>query len=299
MTDSPVFRILVLGPPFLAAGALAFEAADRRLTARMESRRGAEWLQPLYDLIKLAAKFRPRTEPPAALGESLPALAGLSCAAAFGLVVWQAVLFPGAGFRGDFFLAVGLLAACSLPPARPAALRSGRFPLSLAFDLPLFAAAGVPFLRFGGTFRMGDALRLQDLHGMTVLSASGAVAFLAAFAAALGKLNIAPFDAPALSPVRAESHRRPWGPGLAARLLAAWMLRFTLPAMIALLFLGGLRPWRLGIPAFAAKTAGLFLVMVFLRNTGPGLKPSLAAKWQLGPVTAAAAAAVLLALLGA
>jgi NADH-quinone oxidoreductase subunit H len=297
-----LFRFLVFpGAAFLMAGGVLAAFADRKITARMQSRRGPPTLQPLYDLIKLVVK-QPRSVEPRGRGLSriFPWI-GLTASLCGAFMIWQSVLFPSAGFRGDYFIAAAFLAVSSF--AQVMGFTAGRSRLRTArqanffmtAELPFFIAAGVPFLQAGGTFRLGGLSAVQSAYGMAALSPPGAIAFAVAFITSFAKLRFAPFDA-ADTGLDAYS-----GPGtgysgiqLALHLSARWVLLFAMPALLSQLFLGGLTFRAEAIPEFLAKYGLLFCGFQLIRTISAKMPLSAAFKWHLGPLTAAALVSVAL-----
>ena len=291
-----LFRLLVFpGAVFLLTGGILAAFADRKITARMQSRVGPPALQPLYDLIKLFAK-QPRSAEPRRIGHSpIPPWIGLAASLCGSTMVWQSVFNPSAGFRGDFFITAAFLAAASLAQITGVSTtRSGRRPARqanffLTAELPFFIAAGVPFLQAGGTFRLGGLAVVQSAYGMAALSPPGVVAFAVVFVTAFAKLRFSPFDAAdtGLEAYTGPSTRYSGFP-LALHHAAQWILLFTMPALLAQLFLGGLSFHVKGIPESILKYGLLFGAFLFFRNISPRMPLSTAFKWYLGPLTAAA-----------
>jgi len=305
MTGVLFHALIFPGLAFILTGAVFAGFADRKITARMESRVGPPALQTLYDFIKLSVKQARSSGPRGKRLSLLPPLISLTASVLGSLLVWQAVFSPAAGFKGDFFAAAALLAAASIgqitggftvPGGETAA--AGRFrPVNffLTAELPFFMAAGVPFLQAGGFFRLGGLVSHQSVYGMAALTVSGAIAFAVVFSTAFAKLRFSPFDA-AETGLQAFSGPSAGYSGfqLALHSLTPRVLLFTMPALLAQLFWGGMSFSGAGVPVSLLKYAVLFCAFLFIRNLSPRMTLSSAFKWHLGPVTAAATIAVFL-----
>ena len=303
-----IFHALIFpGMAFILTGAVFAGFADRKITARMESRIGPPVLQTLYDFIKLSVKQTRPSDPRVRRLSLLPPLSTLTAAVLGSLLVWQAVLSKTGGFKGDFFAITALLAAASVGQltggfAAPggAAAAAGRFrPVNffLTAELPFFMAAGVPLLQAGGWFRLAGLASHQSVYGMTAATASGAIAFLVVFSTAFAKMSFSPFDVTETG-LQAFSGPQALYSGfqLALHRLTRRVLLFTMPALLTQLFWGGMSFHGKAIPVSLLKYGILFGAFIFIRNLSPRMTLYSAFKWHLGPVTAAATVAVLLSL---
>jgi NADH-quinone oxidoreductase subunit H len=297
-----VFEWLVFpGAAFVAVGGLLAEFLDRKWTARSQHRTGPELLQPLYDLIKLSVK-ETRGHGPVRLAPFF----GLAGALLFSLLVWRSAFLDRTGFRGDFFAAMAALFLAAvvpvfgIPPARHGAASARRINAQLTSWFCFAIAAGVPMLKSGASFRIGDLEPFQQAYGMTMLSPAGALAFFAATAGLFAQLNYAPFGRLKTGieyisgPAAGYS-----GPLLLADELTRILLAFSGTGLLVRMFCG---PMAFSSPGEASlsilKTAGLFLLMVSLRNGTARLTPTRSLKLFLGPFTLAAFLAVVLSVLG-
>jgi NADH-quinone oxidoreductase subunit H len=303
------FQLLIFpGLLFVFAGSQAAAFLERKTAARMQNRIGPSLFQPFHDIFKLLVK---ENEPPDVRQKGTPLLfpfMGLVSAACFSFLVWRSVFHPTTGFRGDFFALVILSAAASLlqvsgvlfDPKRAASGGGNRFfNYYLTAELPFFIAAGVPFLQAGGAFRMGELAAFQKTYGAVVASASGFLAFAAAFTASFVVIRLSPFNQPdtgieALSgpPARCS------GMSLAVFQLTRQIMLFTIPAMLILFFLGGM-PFGgfAGFPS-AAKYLAVSVAFSVIQNLSPTLGLSRALRFCLGPLTFLSVCAVVLSFLG-
>ncbi|MFA6549300.1 MAG: complex I subunit 1 family protein [Candidatus Margulisiibacteriota bacterium] len=264
---------------------------DRKVTARLQYRIGPPWFQPFADFCKLMGK---ETMVPSGvsqmvfLGAPLIGLAGAALVSAI-------LLTPGAGFVGDIIVVIYLLILPSLAvmlggsaSRNPlAALGSSReMKLVLSYELPFLLAV------FTVMFKAGSIL-FSAVHGIPVLSFSGALAFLAALLAVQAKLGVVPFDiAEAEQEIAAGALIEYSGPPLAVFRLTRAMLYFVLPTFLVMLFLGGMDLW------FPLKYVAVLTLIILIKNTNPRLRTDQAVRFFWGPVTGMAAVGFILALMG-
>jgi NADH-quinone oxidoreductase subunit H len=80
--------------------------------------------------------------------------------------------------------------------------------------------------------------------------------------------------------------------------LTRWMMLFTLPMVLVLLFLGGMHFHGWSILWSILKYVVLLVLIILIRNTNPRLRIDQALKFLWGPVTLLGIVAVVLAFLG-
>jgi NADH-quinone oxidoreductase subunit H len=303
------FQLLVFpGLLFVFAGSQAAAFLERKTAARMQNRIGPPLFQPLHDLFKLLVKEK---DPPDIRQKGTPLLfpfMGLVSAAGFSFLVWRSAFHPTAGFQGDFFVLIVLSAAASLfqvsgvlvDPKRAGSGGGNRFfNYYLTAELPFFIAAGVPFLQAGGAFRMGELAAFQNTYGPVAASASGFLAFAAAFASSFVVVRLSPFNLPdtGIEALSGPSSRCS-GTSLAVFQLTRQILLFTIPSMLILFFLGGM-PFggASGFPS-TAKYLAVLLAFTVIQNLSPSLGLSRALRFCLGPLTFLSVCAAVFAFLG-
>jgi NADH-quinone oxidoreductase subunit H len=281
---------------------------DRKITARLQWRIGPPLLQPVYDLVKLLGK---ETMVPAGASQGVflfAPLMGLASVTLVSTMIWMAMLFPDDGFVGDlivvlYFLMVPSLAvilggfASKNPVASLGASREMK--LMLADELPFLMAALVPVIQAQGMMRLGDLFYFQQTSGMAIGSWSGFLAFVVSVFAVQAKLTFVPFDMPeAETEIMGGPYVEYSGPPLAVFKLTRIMMHFTLPAFLVLLFLGGVHFQGWSILWSICKFGLILLLITLMRNTNPRVRIDQALKFFWGPLTALAAAAIVLSLLG-
>jgi len=304
-----LFRFLVFpGLVFTAVAGLLVSWVDRKVTARIQWRVGPPLLQPFYDFVKLLGKeviVPAGGSRPAFLGAPLVGLAGVTLSAT---LIGTAAIWPEAGFSGDVIVLLYLLVLPSLavilggmasrnPLASVGASREMK--LVLSYELPFIVAVLVPVIKSGGVLSIGGLLAYQGTHGAFAGSLSGLLALLAIIPCIQAKLALVPFDqAEAETEIMAGALIEYSGAPLAVFKLTRAMMLLVVPVFVVEVLWGGFGGGALSIALGVGKYLVLLVVAILLRNTNPRLRIEHAMKFFWGPVSALAALAVVLALLG-
>jgi NADH-quinone oxidoreductase subunit H len=302
--------IFLVAPGFLFTVALGLFLTwvDRKVTARLQFRKGPPWFQPLADILKLLGKetiLQEETSPLVFLGAPILGMAALAVA---GVIIWQANLAPSQMFLGDLIVVIYLLTMPSLMSIIGAS--SSRNPLAalgasremkliLAYELPFIIAAFTVVGR-AGSIILSQLIGYQTVHGPVIASFSGALAFIAALFAMQAKLGMVPFDiAEADQEIAGGTTIEYSGPALAVIKLTKAMLYAILPLFMVTLFLGGLNLTSgLDILWSVLKYLLVVVLIILIKNTNPRLRIDQALRLFWGPVTIIATAAFVLALMG-
>ena len=305
---NPLIDLVVYG--FLLTAALGLFASwvDRKVTARVQYRVGPPLFQPLIDLVKLLGKenlIPAGASPVAFFGAPLIGVASVMLVST---LLWVNNLHPSQTFAGDLIVVLYLLVIPSIslmmggfasrnPYASVGASREMK--LILAYELPFILAVLVPVIKAGYSIRLGDILLAQSRNGLVAGSLSGVLALGVAILCVQAKLGLVPFDiAEAESEIIGGPLIEYSGTALALFKLMKNMLLFVLPFFLMILFLGGFRADGLHAGYGFLKFIGLVALITVIRNTNPRVRIDQAVRFFWGPVTLAAAAAVLLAFLG-
>jgi len=270
---SQLVSILVFpGFLFLFAWAMFFQWADRKLYARLQSRVGPPWYQPLADFIKLLAKE-----------DVLPEAADEGMCAALPLVAFAAVamaiLYVPVGraasyaFEGDLIVVAFLLwvptLALSLAgwlSASPFGLVGGLRALTqlFAYEVPFLMALCAPAL-LAGSWSISEIAAFQN--GRIWTAALQPVGLLVALTCLVAKLERVPFDIPeAETEIVAGALTEFSGRKLALFRLALDMEMVVGCALIGNLFLGGFDSLVLPTAvAFLLKTLLVLFVLSCIR----------------------------------
>lgn len=283
---------------------------DRKVTARIQWRVGPPFFQPVYDFVKLLGK---EMVIPEGASRFLFLSAPLFALAAVGVVtalLLRTVVFPDQTFVGDLIVVLYLLTIPSqalilgaFASANPLASLGGsrEMKLILSYELPFVLAIAVAIIKTGGSIRLGEMIQAQAGARPVVASVSGALAFLISLLVMQAKLAKVPFDAPeAETEIMGGAYIEYSGVALGLFKLTNWMLQFTIPLLLIVVFLGGI-DWRgswLNLLWAVLEYVGILVFMILIRNTNPRLRIDQIMKFFWGMVTPVGIVAVVLAFLG-
>lgn len=241
---------------FLFVCAWAFEWLDRRIMARLQSRVGPPWYQPLADFIKLLAKedILP-TDVNEMLAAALPMLSLAS-------VLTASLYVPVAGsaavaFEGDLILVLFLLSIPALCYFLAGWVSGGVYSIIggnrsllqyFSYEVPFLMALSAPAI-LSNSWSITQIMRHQAITGWGVFVQP--IGFLLAFVGLIGKLKRDPLDIP-----KAKSEVV-GGPltEFTGRKLALWHLAMQMQAVVGIfvlvnVFFGGYNvdwKWLMGL----------------------------------------------------
>ena len=281
---------------------------DRKVTARIQYRKGPPFFQPFIDIIKLLGK---ETLIPSGASKAMFVVApvlGFGSVVIVSTLLWvnNSNLFNS--FLGDIIVVIYLLAIPSIsimiggfasgnPLARIGSSREMK--LLLAYELPFVLAILVPIIKSGYSLKLSEILSFQAQNGAFAEYASGILALVVCVLVMQAKLGLVPFDiAEAETEIMAGPIIEYSGTGLALFRLMKNMLLFTLPFFLIILFLGGLNFNGINILYSVIKYIVLLVIIVLIRNTNPRVRIDQAMRFFWGPVTGVAVIAVILAVIG-
>jgi NADH-quinone oxidoreductase subunit H len=297
-----------------AAGTLALGLllrwVDRKVTARVQWRKGPPLLQPVYDVLKLMGKESLMPVTARGTGFLLAPVVALAGSAVVAAILWWAVIHPdpAKGFMGDLIVVLYLLVIPALmtivgasasgnPHASVGASREMK--LLLSYELPLFLAIMVAVAQTGWTFRLGGIMQAQS-PSPVLFSISGLLAMIVAIVCMQAKLGQVPFDlAEAECEIMSGVYVEYSGPSLAMFLMTRAMLLALVPLLLIVVFWGGLHSgawW--GYLTFLGKYVLLVALVTLIRNTNPRLRIDQTLRFFWFRLTPVAVVAVVLALVG-
>jgi len=299
-----LFNFLIFpGFLFTAAVGLAASWIDRKVTARVQWRKGPPWYQPLIDLVKLSIKEI--TVPRSASKELffLAPMIGLSAVTLVSTFVWLINIDPASkGFSGDIIVilylltlpAISIILGASASGNPLASLGASReIKLVMAYELPFIISLIVPVIKSHGLLRMGDIIAYQAANGPFIASLSGIIAFIVMIFCMQAKLGLVPFDAgEAETEIMAGTYIEYSGMLLAIFKLTKTMLMVALPLFLITLFWQGFNFLSLW------KYVVLLVIIILMRNTNPRVRIDHAVRFFWGKMTLLAVLAVLLAVKG-
>jgi len=302
------YFIVVPGFLFTALVGLISTWVDRKVTARVQWRKGPPWFQPIADVLKLLGKEMILPEGGSVFTFLFAPLMGLAAVTLVSTMLWLFNADPRGSFIGDLIVVLYLLTVPSLAliiggsaSRNPlSALGSSReMKLVLAYELPFILAAFTVVAKTGSII-MGQIIGYQSANGMIFASPSGAIAFLAALLVTQAKLGYIPFDMPeAEQELMGGPLLEYSGPALGAFKLSKAMLFFTLPVFLITLYLGGIDLASVaGVLWFVLKYVIILTLIILIKNTNPRIRIDQALRFFWGPVTVLAAIGFILALAG-
>ena len=299
------FFIYLIFPGFIFTALVGIVASwiDRKVTARVQWRKGPPLLQPLYDLIKLSGKETILPKGGSKFTFLLAPLLGLASIVIVSAMLWRTLLDPSTGFVGDLIVLIYLIAIPSLAlimgafaSANPlASLGASReIKLILAYELPFVFVVGIAIINHGNAIQLGSFI-----SGWT-WSISALIALVVAVLCQQAKLALVPFDAPeAETEIMGGAIIEYSGMTLLIHKLTRMMMLFVLPMFLVVVFLGGISFISVqSIVVGLLKYVALLVVIVLIRNTAPRLRIDQALRFFWGPVAILAVIGVILAFLG-
>jgi NADH-quinone oxidoreductase subunit H len=279
-----LFYFLVFPGLIFAATAGGFLSwFDRKVTARVQFRKGPPILQPFYDFFKLLLvkeTILPKYGSPGLfLLAPVFSVFGATMACVFTLLP----LFNIAtGFRGDLLVIFYLLTIPSfsyiigsLASGNPLAAVGGsrEMKLILSYELTfLLVIAGV-IMKCGQQFDLYNIIQTPQATSPFIGSISGVLLFIVGIFCVQAKLALVPFDMPEAEAEITEGIFIEYsGAAYALIKLTKYIMLFVLPSLLAALLLGGFRLDGINILWSILKILGIVLLLTLIRNTNPRIK---------------------------
>jgi NADH-quinone oxidoreductase subunit H len=256
--------------------------SDRKITARVQFRKGPPFLQPFYDLGKL---FYKETILPK-YGSKITFLAApvfaLFSATMANVFILLPSVFPGSGFRGDLIVVFYLLTIPSLtyiigslasgnPLGAMGASREMK--LMISYELAFILALTAIVIKSDMSLRIADLLAVQQEGGAFIGSISGILLFIVILFVNQAKLALVPFD---MSEAETEIVHGVFieysGSAYALIKMARYIMLFALPSLLVTLLLGGFNLSGMGILWSVLKLLLILLLITLIRNTNPRVR---------------------------
>jgi NADH-quinone oxidoreductase subunit H len=288
---------------FLAVAGGILSWFDRKITARVQFRKGPPLLQPFYDFFKLLLvkeTILPKSGSPAVfLMVPVFALTGATLA---GVLIFLPLLDITSGFKGDLFVIFYLLTIPSLsyilgalasgnPLAAVGASREMK--LIISYELTFLLVVAAVILKAGLKTDLWTILEFQKEGSPFIGSLSGVLLFLAATLTIQAKLALVPFDMPEAETEISEGIFIEYsGIPYALIKLTKYIMLIILPAFLAAMLFKGNSWWNL------LMIPGIVLLLTLIRNTNPRVKIKQAIWFFLVWMNLLVFAAILLVLLG-
>ncbi len=279
-----IFYFLVFpGLLFLSLTGAFLSWFDRKITARVQFRKGPPPLQPFYDFFKLLLvkeTILPKYGSPLVfLLAPVFAVFGATMAGVF-------ILLPmfniSTGFRGDLLVIFYLLTIPSfsyiigsLASGNPLAAVGGsrEMKLILSYELTfLLFIAGI-IMKCGQHFDLSTIIQTQQEGNPFIGSISGVLLFIVGIFCIQAKLALVPFDMPEAEAEITEGIFIEYsGASYAFIKLTKYIMLFILPAFLTAVLMGGFRLEGIGILWAVLKVLLVVLLLTLIRNTNPRVK---------------------------
>jgi NADH-quinone oxidoreductase subunit H len=264
----------------IAGGVLCW--FDRKITARLQFRKGPPLLQPFYDFVKLMGKELILPKRGSAALFLLSPLLSLCGAALAGLMILLPIFGLETGFQGDLIVIFYLLAmpsvftiAGALASGNPLAAvgASREIKLVIAYELSFILFMAAVIYKSDMQLSLQGVLAYQSAHGAHLASVSGVLLFVVFLFCLQAKLGLVPFDmAEAETEITHGLFIEYSGPAYGLYKLTKYMLWFLLPCLGAGTLVNGLGTEGTGLLWSALKILGIVLLLTLIRNTNPRLK---------------------------
>ncbi len=300
---------MIIMPGFLFAAVVGLLSSwvDRKITARLQWRKGPPIYQPFADILKLLGKetFVPDNSKLAFISAPLLGPIAIPIISA---MLWNVNINASTSFTGDLIIVILLLMVPSLALIIGGSVSGNTLSilgvkrekrLFLAYEIPFFIAVLTAAVR-AGSILTGKIASHQLTGGMNIGSISGAAAFLVALLAAQAQLGFAPFDT---TEAEQEIESGPFleysGMLLAAFKLTKAMMLYILPVLLITLFLGGFDINSMaGVLWFIIKYFIVLSLMILIKDTNPRIRIDQAVRFFRWPMTILAVIGLVLAMIG-
>jgi NADH-quinone oxidoreductase subunit H len=279
-----IFYFLVFpGLLFVAVTGAFLSWFDRKITARVQFRKGPPVLQPFYDFFKLLLvkeTILPKHGSPLVfLMMPIFAVFGASMAGVFILLPLFSIT---TGFRGDLLVIFYLLTIPSfsyiigaLASGNPLAMIGGsrEMKLILSYELTFLLVISGIIMKCGQQFELYSIIQAQQAGSPFIGSISGVLLFIAGIFCIQAKLAMVPFDMPEAEAEITEGIFIEYsGAAYALIKLTKYIMLFILPAFLVALLMNGFRLEGINILWAILKVLAVVLILTLIRNTNPRVK---------------------------
>ena len=265
---------------------------DRKVTARVQFRKGPPLLQPFYDFLKLLlVKETGIPKKGAPVFFLLAPVLGLFGATVAALLILLPALDLTQGFKGDIIVLFYLLTIPSLmfllgamASGNPlsAVGASREIKLILSYELTFILVIAGVIVKSGQSIYLDQIMNVQQAGAAHIGSVSGILLFIAALFTIQGKAGLVPFDLAEAETEIAEGVFMEYsGTAYAIIKYTKYILMFILPVFVAEMFLGGLSFEGIHILWSVLKILLVIVLMTLIRNTNPRVKIRQAMRFYL------------------
>jgi NADH-quinone oxidoreductase subunit H len=305
-----LFYFLVFpGLLFLAVTGACLSWFDRKMTARVQFRKGPPLLQPFYDFFKLLLvkeTILPKQGSPVVFLIS-PVFAVFGATMA-GVFIMLPLFNITTGFKGDVLVIFYLLTIPSLSyiigavaSGNPLAAIGGsrEMKLILSYELTFILIIAAVVMKSGQQIDLYSIIHSQHAGTANIGSLSGVLLFVAVIFCIQAKLALVPFDMPeAEAEITEGIYIEYSGAAYAMIKLAKYIMLLILPALVIALLMNGFMLKGAGIAWAVVKVLGVVLILTLIRNTNPRIKIKQAVNFFLVWMNLLVIAAIVLTFLG-
>jgi NADH-quinone oxidoreductase subunit H len=279
-----IFYFLVFpGLLFAAVTGALLSWFDRKITARVQFRKGPPVLQPFYDFFKLLLvkeTILPKYGSPL-IFLIMPIFAVFGATMA-GVFILLPLLNITSGFRGDLIVIFYLLTIPSfsyiigaLASGNPLAAVGGsrEMKLILSYELTFLLVISGIIMKCGQRFDLNSIIQAQQAGSPFIGSISGVLLFIAGIFCIQAKLALVPFDMPEAEAEITEGIFIEYsGAAYAMIKLTKYIMFFILPAFLVALLMNGFKLEGIGVLWAVLKVLAVVLILTLIRNTNPRIK---------------------------
>jgi NADH-quinone oxidoreductase subunit H len=256
---------------------------DRKITARVQFRKGPPLLQPFYDFFKLILvkeTILPKHGSPM-MFLLAPAFAVFGAVMA-GVFILLPLFNINTGFKGDLLVIFYLLTIPSfsyimgaLASGNPLAAVGGsrEMKLILSYELTFLLFVAAIIMKCGQQFDLYNIIQTQQAGTPFIGSVSGVILFIVGIFCIQAKLALVPFDMPEAEAeitegIFIEYSGAPYG----LVKLAKYIMFFILPSFLIAMLMNGFTLQGWGILWAVLKVILVVLLLTLIRNTNPRIK---------------------------
>lgn len=255
---------------------------DRKITARVQFRKGPPLLQPLYDFFKLLlVKETIMPKHGSRFVFLMAPLFAVFGATMAGVFILLPLFNINTGFRGDMIVIFYLLTLPSfsyiigsLASGNPLAAVGGsrEMKLIMSYELTFLLFIAAVIMKSGQHFDINSVIEAQQSGTPFIGSISGVLLFIVGIFCIQAKLALVPFDMPEAEAELSEGIFIEYsGAPYAMIKLAKYIMLFVLPAFMVALLMNGMNGG-INILWAVLKILAVVLLITLIRNTNPRLK---------------------------
>jgi len=281
---------------------------DRKITARVQFRKGPPLLQPLYDFIKLLTKETLIPKDGSAFTFLVAPVLALFGAVISAVFILLPLFGIQTGFVGDLIVIIYLLNIPSLsymigalasgnPLAAVGASREMK--LILSYEVPFLLVLISIILKSDMSIKLSEIIAFQTANGAFIGSISGVIGFIVALMCIQAKLGLVPFDMAEGEGEICDGITIEFsGTTYALVNLAKYIMLFVLPALVVGLFFAGMNFEGINILWSILKVVLVVLLVTLIRNTNPRVRIDQAMRFFWIWMNLLAVISIVLAILG-